>query len=228
MTGKCLSNNCFCLNEVIHGKAYTCKVFLLLGSLQYVYFAKNVGFVVSRLIFRVSIDIGGNIMKTTKLLVLSLIAVFTVFGIAAVAQADDATSTQTVTFEVDAINEISVTGDPSSLVISTATAGSNPDSVTDTSSTYSITTNESSKKITAAIDSAMPDDVTLSVTLDAPTGATSAGSTSLSATAADVVTGISEVAETGLGIDYELDATVAAGTMSSGSRTVTFTLTDEG
>ncbi|MDI3543420.1 MAG: hypothetical protein PWP57_1025 [Candidatus Atribacteria bacterium] len=160
-----------------------------------------------------------------KYLVLSL-AVLLVFGLGTVALAAN-TATQTVTYQVDAINEISVSGDPSALTVSTATAGSEPDAVTDNSTTYAITTNETSKKITGAIDTAMPTGLTLEVNLAAPTaGGTSAGDVALSATAADLVTGIAQIAESGLGITYTLSATVAAGVVTSATKTVTLTLTD--
>lgn len=133
------------------------------------------------------------------------------------------TATQDVTFEVQAINELSFTGTPS-LVISTATAGSAPTSAT-ASATYAITTNQTNRKITAQINSAMPSGVTLSVNLGAPAGATSAGAVSLGTTAQDVVTGVSTVNASGLSVGYTLSATVAAGVVPSGTRTVTYTIT---
>ncbi|HEX9940011.1 MAG TPA: hypothetical protein VGB15_22945, partial [Longimicrobium sp.] len=75
-------------------------------------------------------------------------------------------ATQDVSFEVQAINQLAFTGSPS-LVISTATAGSAPTSVTANAS-YAITTNESNRKITASIDGNMPSGTTLSVSLAAP------------------------------------------------------------
>ncbi len=136
------------------------------------------------------------------------------------------TATQTVTFEVQAINEISVSGNPGNLIVSTATAGSEPDVATDNSTSYSITTNESSKKITGSISAAMPANTTLQINLTAPTGGSSAGDVTLTTTAADLVTGIATVAESGLTITYKFSATVSAGVVTSDSRTVTLTLTD--
>ena len=133
------------------------------------------------------------------------------------------TATQTVTYAVSAINEISVTGDPEALTVNSATAGSEPDEVSSTTRTYSITTNET-KKITAELDSAMPGGVTLKVALQAPTGGTSTGDTTLDAKAVDVVTGVSQVAESGLSITYKLSATVAAGVVRSATKTITFTI----
>ena len=135
-------------------------------------------------------------------------------------------ATQTVTYQVSAINEVSVSGNPSALIVSAATAGSEPTAVTDASTSYSITTNGSSKKITGAINSAMPSNTLLKITLVAPTGGTSAGQITLSTSAQDLVTGISTLAESGKTITYEFSATVDAGVVSSASKTVTLTVAD--
>lgn len=134
------------------------------------------------------------------------------------------TATQTVTFQVDAINQIAVSGTPS-LVINAASAGAAPTSVTSTGSTWSVTTNQTGAKITASIASAMPTGVTLSAQLGAPSGATSAGLKNLGTTAVDLVTGISKLNATGLSLGYQLDATAAAGVVTSTTRVVTFTIT---
>ena len=133
---------------------------------------------------------------------------------------------QTVTYQVSAINEISVSGNPSALIVNSATAGSEPDAASDNSTSYAITTNESSKKITGAINTAMPSNTSLKVTLVAPTGGTSAGQVTLSTTAADLVTGISTLAESGNTITYEFSATASAGVISSANKTVTLTVAD--
>lgn len=140
-------------------------------------------------------------------------------------QAGAQTATQTVTYQVDAINQISVSGAAIGLHITTATAGSAPTSVTDGSTTWAVTTNQSGAKITAAINSDMPSGVTLTLTLGAPTGATSAGAVALSHTAADVVTGITKLNESGLSVSYDLAATSAAGVVNSATKTVTLTIT---
>lgn len=134
------------------------------------------------------------------------------------------TASHVLTFQVSAINQVSVSGTPS-LTINAAVAGSAPTTVTATGSTYSVTTNQTGAKITAAIDATMPTGVTLSTTLTAPAGGTSAGIKSLSATATDVVTGITKLNQAGLAITYQLDATAAAGVVSSATRTVTYTIT---
>ena len=132
-------------------------------------------------------------------------------------------ATQTVTFQVDAINQISFAGSPS-LVINTATAGSNPTSV-NAAATWAVTTNQSGAKITASIGSNMPAGLTLSANLTAPAGATSAGAQSLSTIAVDLVTSITKVAQGAMAVSYSLTATAAAGVVSSTTRTVTYTIT---
>lgn len=160
-----------------------------------------------------------------KYLVFILAALLTL-GLGSVAWAAD-TDTQSVNYEVTAINEISVSPETVSLKVDTAIAGSEPTPVTDNSTTYAITTNGTTMKITGAIDSAMPTGLTLKVNLADPddTGsAVSAGDVILSATAADLVTGIGPVAQEGLTITYTLSATVEVAP-TSGSKTVTFTVT---
>lgn len=133
------------------------------------------------------------------------------------------TATQTVTFQVDAINQIAFSGSPS-LVINTATAGSAPTAAS-AAATWSVTTNQTGAKITASIGSAMPAGLTLQVDLSAPGGATGAGFQTLSTTAVDVVTGITKLSQSALSVSYSLSATAAAGVVSSTSRTVTYTIT---
>lgn len=134
------------------------------------------------------------------------------------------TVAQTLTFAINAINQIGFTGAPA-LTVSTAAAGSTPTSVTDATASWAVTTNQSGAKITASIPTAMPAGLTLSVNLTAPVGAISAGYRSLGVTATDLVTGITKVAQGSLGVVYLLDATPAAGVISSATRVVTYTIT---
>jgi hypothetical protein len=135
-------------------------------------------------------------------------------------------ATQTVTFEVQGIDEISVSGNPGALIINAATAGSDPDPATDNSTSYNVTTNGANKKITGYLDAVMPANTALNLTLTAPTGGTSTGQITLTTAAQDLVTGISQLGESGLTIAYEFTATAAAGVIASSTRTVTFTVTD--
>lgn len=133
------------------------------------------------------------------------------------------TANQTVSFQVDAINQIAFSGSPS-LVINAATAGNDPTAAT-AAATWAVTTNQTGAKITASIASAMPAGVTLSVNLAAPAGASSAGAQALSTTSVDLVTGITKLAQGPLSVSYSLSATAAAGVVSSTNRTVTYTIT---
>lgn len=130
--------------------------------------------------------------------------------------------TSTVSYEVKAISEMTLSGSPTAaLVIDTKAelAG-----VSDATTTYDITTNGTAMKITGAIDALMPSDVTLKVALGAPPAATSAGATALTTTAADLVTGITELTATGLTVTYTLSALETAGAVAAGSRTVTYSV----
>jgi hypothetical protein len=156
------------------------------------------------------------------------LAVAAALGLTAVTGAHAAGSAvQSFNVAVSAINELSVSGNPGTLTVNSATAGSAPNGVTDASTTYAITSNETNKKITAQLDVDMPAGITLGVLLTAPTGATAA-SQSLSTVAADVVTGISKLNESGKSISYTLAATAAAGTLTSAGKQVTFTIIDGG
>ena len=133
------------------------------------------------------------------------------------------TATQVVRFEVNAVNQIGVSGSPAPLVINSATPGSAPASITAGGTSYAITTNESNKKITASVNQALPAGVTLEVQLAAPSGASSAAYVALGTSSADLVTGISSISAASLPITYRLSATPAV-QMSAQARTVTFTI----
>ena len=131
---------------------------------------------------------------------------------------------QTITIAVNAINQIAFVGSPT-LAITTATAGSAPTSATDATATWAVTTNQTGAKVTASIPTAMPAGLTLSASLSPPAGATSAAFQPLGTTAVDLVTGIGRLAQSAMGVTYRLDATPAAGVISSASRVVTYTIT---
>ncbi len=134
------------------------------------------------------------------------------------------TTTQTVTYEVQVITEISVSGNPGALTIDSATAGSAPNSETDNTTTYAITANKAGTTITGEINTDMPANTTLTVSLAAPTGGSTAGAKSLSTVATLLATCVAPVAEAGNSITYVFSATVAAGVVPSDSKTVTLTV----
>lgn len=158
-------------------------------------------------------------MKVSRSVLLSGLLV-----LAAAASAAAQTTTQTVTWQIDAVNQVAVTGSPT-LDILAAVAGNAPTSVTSAGNTWAVTTNQSTAKITASIGSAMPAGVTLSATLGAPAGAASAGLVALGTVVVDMVTGITKLNASGLALSYQLDATSAAGVITSTTRVVTYTIT---
>ena len=107
------------------------------------------------------------------------------------------TATQTVTFSVSAIIELAVSGNPGALAVSGAAAGSNPTTAMDATTSDWVTANQTGQKITGAINTAMPADTTLALTLGTLPGATSAGAVNLTTTATNLVTGISTRAHLG-------------------------------
>ncbi|MFT5144746.1 MAG: hypothetical protein ACI80V_001202 [Rhodothermales bacterium] len=125
---------------------------------------------------------------------------------------------------MDAINKIAILGNVT-LTINSATAGSQPDSDTDATTTYNVTVNGPNTKLTGSLDSAFTAGITLEVLLQAPTGGTPTQKTR-STSAQDLVTGIAHVAESSLSITYTATATTAVASNGAGvARTVTFTLT---
>jgi len=175
-------------------------------------------------ITKLSIDsIGGALMpRAQKILTMALLT--GLFPLCLYAGNSDTTS---VSFDIQAINELSVNNASVTLTISSALAGSQPNNAT-TSASYNITTNctANSKKITGAINSDMPSNVSLQVQLAVPSGATSLNYVSMSTSAADVVTGIDASAAPNLQIDFKMTAEVSAGVVTTATRTLTLTLTD--
>ncbi len=160
-------------------------------------------------------------MKRLAIVLISMVLIFVLSGLAMAGN----TATQTVTYQVAEINELSASGNPAALIVNTATAGSEPTEVSNATTSYGITTNGNNKKITGAIDTVMPTGTTLKITLTPPTGGLGAIDVPLSATAADLVTGITKKKGSALLITYKLSATVEAGVVDSATKTVTLTIT---
>lgn len=129
-------------------------------------------------------------------------------------------------FDSALADDITVSGNPGALIVNSATAGSDPDAASDATTTYGVDITTDNKKITGAINTAMPANTSLKVTLAAPSGATSVGQVTLSTSAQDLVTGLlNGTNENGLSITYEYSSTIEAGVISSSSKTVTLTIT---
>lgn len=129
------------------------------------------------------------------------------------------TAIVTVTFNILAENDIFFSGNPGTFNL---TPGNSPQ--TDNSTTYTVTTNQTNQTITGEIGAALASGVSLSVDLTAPTGATSNGLTSLSTTPANLVTGITTLNESGLGVIYSMSVTPAAATGGPFTSTITYTI----
>lgn len=124
-----------------------------------------------------------------------------------------------------AAQTIAVSGDPGPVTVQTATAGSQPDPVSESTTTYSVTTTAPNQKIVARLESPMPNGVTLAVQLVAPPGASSLGAVTLTTTDQDVVGPIaSPESAAGLTVKYVLSATVSAGPVATSTRTVIFSI----
>lgn len=157
--------------------------------------------------------------RSTLLLAVALTAVGTLGTSEALAQ----TATQVVRFQVIPVSQVSVSGNPTPLLVNTASAGSASTTAAATGTTYAITTNEVNQKITASLDQDMPAGVTLELQLAAPSGAVSAGSVALRRAGADVVTGISSTTASALPVTYRLIASPQV-RVPAASRTVTLTI----
>ena len=157
---------------------------------------------------------------------MNLVRVLTAAGIgtALLSHAPQATTTtQSVSVQVDAINQIALTGVPS-LLINSAAPGSAPTSVTSVTNTWAVTTNQTGSTISASIATVMPGGLTLSAIMAAPAGGASTGLHAIGTTPVALVTGVTKVNASSLNVTYQLDATVAAGVITSATKMVTFTI----
>lgn len=134
------------------------------------------------------------------------------------------TANATLTYTISSVDALSVSGNPGTLSITAAVAGSNPTSATDSTTTYNVTTNNTSRHIYAVLSSTMPSGVTLYITMIAPSGATSAGAIAVSTTSIALVSGVKQLYASSLTITYTLNATASAAQVSSASNTVTYTI----
>lgn len=160
-----------------------------------------------------------------KKLIAFAMTVALVLGLSVAAMAAD-TDSHVVTVTVDPINEIDVDNNLT-LIINSATPGSDPDPVTDsTTCDLSWTTNQTSKKITVKTNLAAPK-FSLEVegiNLSGSNGS-AAGLITLTTGGADFITGIS-VESASCDLSYTATATAADGT-GSDTHTITYTIVDE-
>lgn len=157
-------------------------------------------------------------MRKTMFFAVVLGVVLAAASSVAVAQ----TATQDVTVVVQPTNAISVSGSAVSLTVFADNAP-----VTDNSTTMDYSTNGTGLRITAALDVDYATGITLGVEITPGGGeGTTAGPVTLSTTAVDVVTGISNVNATAVPITYTATADATAAPNGAGeTHTVTFTIT---
>lgn len=122
-------------------------------------------------------------------------------------------------------SSLTLSGNPSPFIISKATAGKEPDPISDVSTTYSIQVRPfHTVAILAALDSPMPTYTSLKISLQAPSKAQSFPSTSLDTNAKPLVINISEGIYNNLQISYEYTTTVKAGVLPLSAKTILFTV----
>lgn len=157
-----------------------------------------------------------------------LVAVLALLALAADTGLSQNTASQSLSFTVSPIAEISVSGNPPPFVISNGTPGSDAlSSVSDGSTTYSIVHNSAANlRITAVLDVALPAGFVLQAALASSKGTSSSAVTIPAGTAVDVVTGIARGADANRTITYTFSADASAGELPTTSRTVTLTLTN--
>lgn len=155
----------------------------------------------------------------------SISATAAVMLLSSVGSAGAQTATQTVTFRVNPISEIAISGSPAPIVVDAPRTSGTRSRASMGGTSYAITTNEENQKIVAALDQPMPNGVQLVVALAAPSGARSRGDVALSTRAADVVTSIQPGAARALPITYTLSASDVARRGAAGTRIVTYTVT---
>lgn len=122
---------------------------------------------------------------------------------------------------------LSVSGNPSTLTITSAVAGFAPDPVSDNTTTYALLDVTSVARVTARLDAPIPTGSVLRLTMEAPGGAVSSGPVELSTTDQVMVRLIPVGSHSGLTLTYQFVAASAAGVVPPSVRTVTFTVSSD-
>jgi len=133
------------------------------------------------------------------------------------------TATQNINITVSTINEISLSTNDVNLIVNAPSGGSSLDKVSDSTTTLSYSTNETNQKITATLNKSLPIGLTLLVEATSTSG-NSEGQVMLEDRAVDVITGLSNVSESGETVTYTLIPDMYA-VPTTESYTITYTIT---
>lgn len=150
---------------------------------------------------------------------LTMVLAIAAMSILMVGFASAQTATQTFNLAVQEMFQITTSGNPGNMTITTAVPGSDPTPVTDNSTTYSVTHNRAAgAKITAGLVPVLAAGYTLTIALagNAPVD--------ISTATQDAVANVAAGALTGQTIAYQFSATAAAGALASTGETVTLTV----
>lgn len=157
-----------------------------------------------------------------KKLTVLLLTVLFIITVPLVINAGD-TATQNLNLTVQAINEISLSQPSVDLIVTASEAGLLPEKVVDATTTMAYSTNETNRKITAQLDKALPDGIFMLLEVTSTSG-TSAGEVPLTINPVDIITGISNVAESGETVTYQVNADMNAAPVTD-TFVVTYTIT---
>ena len=118
---------------------------------------------------------------------------------------------------------MTLSGEPSALVIDAATPGDAPQSVADEVTTYSMTV-DARTDVLVQLDAPLPAGVTLELWMEAPAGAVAVGPIAVSTVPQRVVRDVPAGTHLGLRVSYEMTASVRAGVVAFDARQLTFSM----
>ncbi|MCF8001045.1 MAG: hypothetical protein K9K76_04215 [Halanaerobiales bacterium] len=134
------------------------------------------------------------------------------------------TATQDITITAEPINEVSLSKTTLSLTITPPIEDLVEEEVIDSSTTLSYSTNQTNQKITVKVDRTLPVGLTLLVEATS-TGGTSSGAVALDTSDNNLITGLSNLSDSGETVTYTLKAINFAEPTATETFTVTYTIT---
>lgn len=133
-------------------------------------------------------------------------------------------ASQDVIIAVNALNEITLSKSEVNLSVTSPTESEVNEEVSDSTTTMTYSTNESNQKITAELDRGLPTGITLMVEVASASG-TSEGQVVLEEFSQDIITGLSNISESGQTVTYTVGANMFAEPTPGVTYTVTYTIT---